>query len=159
MVTDQVVEASNDLGALGVLGVVILILVALLWITIRNMNTKVSDINHAVNNVKPGDPMMIDRVKHIEQMLGKVDDWMDDFNRHGWPSLPDDIGSAAALTETIRQIQNRLEQLTHCDREQKVALTDLLYELRELRSEVDKHVKWEMAEKYQPDGPSPQGES
>ncbi len=146
-VTDDVINTSEELGSLGVLGVVILILVALLWITIRN-SAKVSSVNNAVNNIKPGDTNLVDRVRNIESMLMKLDTWMDDFNRHGWPSLPADIGSAAALTETIRAIQNRIEVLHATDDEQRKCLESVLKELREVHSELAGHVEWEMSTKY-----------
>jgi len=143
--TDEAANVANDLGVIGALIVVILILCGLLWLAYRSLNDKLGQVNKAVNNSPAGDPTMLERVKRIELAVDKIDTWFDDFNRNGWPSLPADIGNAAALTDTIRILQRRMEELDERDQATQTKLDAVLTELRD-------HVQWEMGAKYEADG-------
>lgn len=138
---DDAITSANDLGVVGALVVVIIVLTGLIWFAFRSLNQKLGQVNRAVNNSPTGDPTMLDRVKRIESAVDRVEEWFDDFNRKGWTALPPDLGDAGKLTDTIRVIQHRMEELHGRDAQVEAKLDVVLRELRE-------HVKWEMSAKY-----------
>ena len=78
--------------------------------------------------------VVIHEVQHIKAAVDKLVEAQDAFQSKGWTTLPDDIGTSSALTETIRDLQ-------HDAAEVDKKLDIVIGELRE-------HVAWEMKEKY-----------
>jgi hypothetical protein len=69
--------------------------------------------NKAVNNVGPGDHSLYDMVSGIKETLHIVQDDLTEVKAdqkrwaaHGWETLPPDMNTAVALTQTIRDLQN-----------------------------------------------------
>lgn len=110
--------------------------VAALVFVIRNMNIskvaaeQATAANSAVNNVGPGQHRMYDKISRIEEHVEKLLKDQDRFDSHGWETLPNDLNTAVALTQTIRQLQHNDEKID-----------TILAELRE-------HVEWEMSVKH-----------
>lgn len=72
-----------------------------------------SAANKAVNNVGPGDHTLYDMVAAIKEDVLELKAEVKDvraeqraFASHGWETLPDDMNTAVALTQTIRGLQN-----------------------------------------------------
>jgi hypothetical protein len=114
--------------------------------------------NAAVNNVGPGAHKLYDLVERIDRKSGhtaiKVTELsadvkvikedvtdlkkdQDQFDAHGWETLPADISDAVGLTTTIRDLQNNHRSVND-------KLDILISELRE-------HVVWEMGVKHDHD--------
>ena len=81
--------------------------------------------------------VVIHEVAHIKDAVDKLVEEQEQFQSKGWTTLPDDIGTSSALTETIRDLQ-------HDAAEVDKKLDIVIGELRE-------HVAWEMQEKYHND--------
>lgn len=92
--------------------------------------------NSAVNNVGPGAHTLYNLTAAIKEDVDELKAKQDEFARHGWSALPDDLATAPALTSTIRKIQDHDELL---DRKLDIIL-----------SELRDHVEWEMSQKYHP---------
>ena len=90
--------------------------------------------NAAVNNVGEGRHNLYDMVERIRDDVSELKRDQDTFDSHGWETLPPDLGTAVALTTTIRDLQNNHKQVNG-------KLDTLIVELRE-------HVAWEMDAKY-----------
>lgn len=78
--------------------------------------------------------VVIHEVQHIAAAVDKLVEAQDAFQAKGWTTLPDDIGTSAALTSTIRDLQ-------HDAAEVDKKLDIVIGELRE-------HVAWELTQKY-----------
>ena len=90
--------------------------------------------NAAVNNVGDGKHNLYDMVERIRDDVAELKKDQDQFDSHGWETLPPDIGTAVGLTTTIRDLQNNHKQVNG-------KLDTLIVELRD-------HVAWEMDAKY-----------
>ena len=120
--------------------------------------------NSAVNNVGEGKHTLYNMVERIDRQSGhtviKVTELssdvkvikedvtelkkeQDQFDSHGWETLPPDLSTAVGLTTTIRDLQNN-----HATVNGK--LDTLISELRE-------HVVWEMDAKYGKHGSTGEG--
>ena len=77
---------------------------------------------------------VIQEVTHIKDAVDKLVEAEEAFQSKGWTTLPPDIGTSAALTETIRHLQHDAAEV-----DKKIDI--VIGELRE-------HVAWEMEEKY-----------
>ena len=97
--------------------------------------------NNAVNNVGPGAPTIYSEVQHIKAAVDALLAANQEFSDKGWRSLPVDIGTAAGLTETIRDLQHEVRDLQHENRVQTKQVDTVLTELRG-------HVEWELQQKY-----------
>lgn len=130
------VDLQVFLPLLGMVGVMVSALVFLVK-SYRQSEIAASEskaANAAVNNVTPGLPTLYQNVEHVAQVVNKLADAQEDFAKRGWATLPDDIGTAAALTQTIRELQ-------HQNQHQDQKLETILKELRE-------HIEWEYNQKY-----------
>ena len=94
--------------------------------------------NQAVNNVGPGAHSLFDQISFMRDDIQELREAHQDFARRGWPTLPDDIGTASKLTETIRQIQHEQRHL--------------LAEVQALSDRLIEHDRWERETKYRIDG-------
>lgn len=90
--------------------------------------------NAAVNNVGPGQHKLYDLVQRIHDDVVDLKKDQEQFDSHGWETLPADLNSAVALTSTIRDLQHHYERVDE-------KLDTLIGELRD-------HVAWEMGAKY-----------
>lgn len=141
MPTEEASNVVNDLGIVGSLGVVILILVvALIWV-IKNMRGTLDETlkysmkaEHAVNGVGEGEHRLFDKVHLIQEQVTMLLDFQKDHERRGWRSLPDDLNTAAGLTQTIRSLQ---------DHDSHIQET-----LDRIETRLIQHVEWEEKEKY-----------
>lgn len=93
--------------------------------------------NRAVNNVGAGRHSLYDMVEHIRDDVKELKKQQDEFDSHGWGTLPSDISNAVGLTTTIRDLQHNTEAVG-------VKLDTIIGELRE-------HVEWEMNTKQPED--------
>lgn len=73
--------------------------------------------NQAVNNVGPGDHSLWDQVAFLREDVQQLVESQRDFTKRGWQALPDDIATAARLTETIREIQHSQQECKEAIRE------------------------------------------
>lgn len=96
--------------------------------------------NSAVNNVGDGKHNLYDMVERIRDDVDHLKKSQHQFDSHGWETLPADIGSAVALTTTIRDLQSNYEQVN-------MKLDTLILDWRNFAWEMDK--KWSSA--IQPD--------
>jgi Na+-translocating ferredoxin:NAD+ oxidoreductase RnfG subunit len=62
--------------------------------------------NRAVNNVGPGEHSLWDQVSFVREDVMELVEAQRDFAKRGWQTLPEDISTAARLTETIRDLQH-----------------------------------------------------
>jgi hypothetical protein len=62
--------------------------------------------NSAVNNVGPGKHNLYDMVERIHDDVVELKGDQDQYDSHGWETLPPDINTAVGLTTTIRDLQN-----------------------------------------------------
>jgi hypothetical protein len=111
--------------------------------------------NAAVNNVGPGKHTLYEMVERIDKrsadtsvkVAGLSSDMraiksdvtilkrdQDEYDSHGWGTLPVDLGTAVGLTTTIRDLQNGHQAVNE-------KLDTIISELRE-------HVVWEMSVKH-----------
>lgn len=90
--------------------------------------------NAAVNNVGPGKHNLYDMVERIKDDVAHLMRDQEQFDSHGWETLPPDLSSAVGLTTTIRDLQNNHKQTND-------KLDTIIGALRE-------HVEWEMGAKY-----------
>jgi len=109
----------------------------------------------AVNNVGPGKHTLYDMVERIDVRsadtnvkvvalssdmravksdVSTLKKQQDEYDSHGWTTLPPDIGTAVGLTTTIRDLQNGHKLVND-------KLDTIISELRE-------HVVWEMSVKF-----------
>jgi len=115
--------------------------VSILGIAIRNGSTakeglkQATQANSAVNNIGPGEHRLYDKVKHIEEAVTKLVTLQEQFDAHGWETLPPDLNTAVGLTVSIRDLQNH-----YASTQEK--LDQIILSLQE-------HVEWEMQAKYQ----------
>jgi hypothetical protein len=127
-------------STLGVLTGILASLVAVIALIIRGARDAkeaayhAHQVNQAVNNRPHDHPNLYDQVSFIREEVAELVAAQRDFTKRGWQSLPDDIGTASRLTETIRALQGHDARIDE-------KLNDILLELRE-------HVAWEMNEKY-----------
>jgi len=62
--------------------------------------------NSAVNNVGPGKHNLYDMVERIHEDVVELKSDQDQYDSHGWETLPSDLSTAVGLTTTIRDLQN-----------------------------------------------------
>ena len=94
--------------------------------------------------VNTDDTALRQAVDHIRIDVEKLVAAQDKFQSKGWATLPDDIGTAARLTEKIRQLEHDAEM-------SRTAHEDISAQLSKLQASVDAHVQWEMTQKYRGD--------
>lgn len=144
--TVETVHANQDQIMMALIALVGTSIAALVF-TIRNGRTaqiaaddaataamQATAANSAVNNVGEGKHNLYDMVARIHEDVDHLKRDQEQFDSHGWETLPPDIGTAVGLTTTIRDLQNNHKQVNE-------KLDTLIIELRE-------HVVWEMDEKY-----------
>lgn len=133
------ISTTNDQIVLALIAVIATSVAALVYVIrqgkyIRTAAEESSAANAAVNNVGPGKHNLYDMVERIKDDVTDLKKDQDEFDSHGWTTLPDDLNSAVNLTTTIRTLQNNQRSVHE-------KLDTLIVELRE-------HVQWEMDEKY-----------
>jgi hypothetical protein len=64
-----------------------------------------NETNAAVNNIGPGEHRLYDMVVMIRDEVKALTNSQSEVDKKGWSTLPVDLGSATALTETIRTLQ------------------------------------------------------
>lgn len=138
--------ASNDQIMLALIALVASSVAALVYVIrngryVKTAAEEATAANQAVNNVGPGKHSLFQMVEHIRDDVAHLKRDQEQFDSHGWETLPADIGTAVGLTTTIRDLQ-------HNDDAISAKLDTLIIELRE-------HVAWEMDEKYRRAGHSP----
>jgi len=137
--TVQAVASNQDQIMLALIALVATSITALVYV-IRNGRysrtgaEQATAANEAVNNVGEGKHKLYDMVERIRDDVTDLKEDQDQFDSHGWETLPSDIGTAVGLTTTIRDLQNNHKQVNE-------KLDTLISELRE-------HVAWEMDAKY-----------
>ena len=106
--------------------------------------TTTKAINKAVND-HPNGPSLYDLVQDQGRQLDHLIESQQDFAKRGWMTLPADLSSAAGLTQTIRDLQNRdestSEQVQRIERKLDVVI-----------AEIRDHVEWEMNVKHADNG-------
>ena len=149
---DQIILSLIALSATLVTGLIYLVKN---YRTTKDTNLQTTAVNAAVNNVGEGEHRLYDKITAIHQIVIMNKDHLDDlkidvdelvvqqkaFSEKGWQHLPPDLRDAPALTQTIRDIQNKNSERRREHEHIQVQLNNILIELRE-------HVKWEMNEKY-----------
>jgi hypothetical protein len=111
--------------------------------------------NNAVNNVGPGKSTLYNMVERIDKRSAETNEKVaglsadmravktdvtrlkkeqDEYDSHGWGTLPLDLGTAVGLTTTIRDLQNGHKQVNE--------------KLDTIISEIREHVMWEMGVKH-----------
>ena len=131
-------EIQTALVALSALTVTCL--TGVLWFVIRAYGQSKA-ANEAVNNVRPGEHRLYDMVANLEKSVDKLTGHNEDFVSKGWETLPTDIGTSAALTSTIRDLQNAAV-LNHEEHKKIVS------SLENLQSVITGHDQWEREIKY-----------
>jgi len=137
--TVEGIADTHDQIMLALIALVSMSIAALVWVIrngryVRTAAEQSTAANQAVNNVGEGKHNLYDMVEHIRDDVTNLKRDQDTFDSHGWETLPPDLGTAVALTTTIRDLQNNHKQVNG-------KLDTLIVELRE-------HVAWEMDAKY-----------
>lgn len=95
----------------GALVAVVSGMIGMMWLLVKTLAhskdaaQEARQTNAAVNNTGPGQHRLYDKISLIESEIGKLVEAQNDFTEKGWRNLPDDLGTALGLTETIRAIQ------------------------------------------------------
>lgn len=138
---------ADHTALLATLAAILGSLVAVITLLVRNAkDTKIAAknavaANNAVNNIGPGEHSLWDQVGFMREDLRKLVEAQESFAEKGWNKLPIDLADAPALTQTIRDLQNRGQALTKDVGEIKTTVKELDELIRE-------HDKWERAQKY-----------
>ena len=104
-------------STLGVLAGILASLVTLIVLIVRGSRDSkeaayhAAKVNSAVNNAPHGQPNLYDQVSFIRDEVAELVSAQRDFTKRGWPTLPEDIGTASRLTETIRALQGHDERI------------------------------------------------
>lgn len=135
----QAAVDSNQQIVLALIAVVATSVAALVFVIRNTTISKVAaeqatQANEAVNNVGPGQHRLYDKITSIEKSVTRLLRDQETFDSHGWETLPADLNTAVALTQTIRDLQNNHKSFND-------KIDTLISELRE-------HVVWEMDAKY-----------
>ena len=130
---------GDDQIILALIGVGTTLIAALVATVKAAMSSRVAAVqaaeaNRAVNGVGPGEARLYDMVADIKADLDKLVVANEDFARRGWMTLPDDLSTAARLTETIRALQ-------HGSRDTSEKLDQVLKTIRA-------HDEWERQQKH-----------
>lgn len=133
------VESQTDQVALAALAIVATLAGVIVLLVKTYQQSRAA--NAAVNNIGPGDHSLWDQVTFIREDVSALVDAQRQFSEKGWSTLPDDIGTSARLTETIRHLQHAAESNTA---EHSV----ILEQLSELSRFVKGHDAWERQAKY-----------
>ena len=134
------VAAEPSTGMTAALITVILMLAGVLVFVIRTY-TEAKAANRAVNNVGPGEHSLWDQLANIRDDVLELVEAQRDFAKRGWQTLPDDIGTAARLTETIRVLQaNDARNVEDHER--------IVSALAEINEAFRAHDGWERQHKY-----------
>lgn len=104
----------------------VMVLLALLGVVVKTYG-QARAANTAVNNVGPGDHSLWDQVSMVREDVNELVRAQREFAERGWPTLPDDIATAAQLTATIRTLQ---------------------HDVGDIKRTLDDHVRWEETQKY-----------
>lgn len=144
--TVESISTTNDQIMLALIALVGTSIAALVFI-IRNGRTagtvagdaataaaQATAANAAVNNVGEGKHSLYDMIERIRDDVSDLRKDQDQFDSHGWETLPPDISTAVGLTTTIRDLQNGHRAVNE-------KLDTIITELRD-------HVVWEMGAKY-----------
>ena len=118
---------------LGSLVAILVTLAGILAVVIKSWQ-EARAANNAVNNIGPGEHRLYDRIQMIHDEVMHLREGEEQFQSKGWPSLPEDLGSAAALTSTIRDLQRSRDEI--------------LARLAELSDLIRAHDRWERQSKY-----------
>lgn len=113
------------------LGMVVTMLASSL-VMMAKMLTQTKAVNQAVNN-RPEGEGLFSKLGAIQTDLGHLLDADRAYQAKGWASLPEDINTAAKLTQTVRNLQIQ-------DKAQAAKLEELLATLKD-------HDAWERAKK------------
>ena len=124
--------ASADPGVVAALVTCIGLLGTVLVFVIR-ASTQASRANAAVNNREPGSLTLSQQVAHIASDVENLVDAQRDFAARGWAALPDDLGTSAGLTQTIRELQSQTAHVSQ--------------QLERLSATVSEHDRWERSTK------------
>lgn len=135
----QNIATTNDQIVLALIAIVATSVAALVYVIRNNRYGRVAAeqataANEAVNNVGEGKHKLYHMVEATYEDVAELKEQQKQFDSHGWETLPPDLGSAVALTQTIRTLQNQHDRLHE-------KLDTIISELRE-------HVVWEMNAKY-----------
>ena len=123
---------------------------ALVWLVRngRDTNEQVTGINAAVNHTKPDEERIYDKITHIQEKLDELAahnanlaEANHDFVSKGWTTLPEDLSTAAQLTQTIRALQHGGTRFDE-------KLDELLDRSKKMEADLLEHVEWEMNAKY-----------
>jgi len=128
---------ASDSTVAGGLILVVTMLVGVLVFLVRTFSAT-RQVNQAVNNVGPGEHSLWDQVSFIREDISVLVEAQKDFAEKGWRTLPDDIGTASRLTETIRHLQAGAEG-NERDHARIVA------DLEKLSAILSEHDRWERA--------------
>ena len=130
---------SHDQIMLAMIAVVAAAVAALVFVIRNSVNIKIAAeqataANSAVNSVGPDKHTIYAMVERIHDDVADLKKDQEQFDSHGWETLPSDLSTAVGLTTTIRDLQNNHKSVNE-------KLDTLIAELRE-------HVVWEMSEKW-----------
>lgn len=154
MSPDSAVSAANDLGVIGVLAVVILLLVfGLVYVIKTYAVAKVAAsesaaANAAVNNTGPGEHRLYDKLTTLAAEVAHLREAQEDFAERGWRALPDDIATGAGLTVTIRDLQHGHQATRQDIVEVRRALETVVKRTTEISSTLRTHDAWERSVKH-----------
>lgn len=142
---NQIAE-SHDQIILALIALVSMAVAALVWVIrngryVKTAAEEATAANAAVNSVGPDKHTiyaMVEQIKakieHNSETLSDLKRDQDQFDSHGWETLPADMNTAVGLTTTIRDLQNGHRAVNE-------KLDTIISELRD-------HVVWEMDAKY-----------
>lgn len=140
---DSAAEVVDNLGILGSLAAVILLLVGAILYLVASARKQIDQAvyhaqaaNEAVNNVGPGDHRLLDKIEMIRTDVESVVKAQEEFAKNGWLTLPSDLASSSALTSTIRELQ-------HADKTIQHGLTELSDAISRIDKKISEHVDWE----------------
>lgn len=126
-VTDPNLFVVSVLGALVLGQGAVLFYLFRMFTTVQRAAVVADQVNNAVNNVETGEV-------RIYQMVKELAGAQREFDQKGWRTLPADLNNAAALTSTVRALQNDSTHISaHLDR---------------IEAKIDAHVMWEETQKY-----------
>ena len=112
-------------------------LVVRTWVSTNKTAKAMDNAGPVVDDIRK----LTEGLARVEHRQGNVMNWMtsqdakqSEFDLKGWPSLPEDLNTAAGLTEVVRELQ-------HTNKEQ----TD---KIDKLTATLTEHDRWERARAY-----------
>lgn len=112
----EAVSANQDQIMMALIALVATSVAALVYVIrngryVKTAAEQSTEANAAVNNVGPGKHTLYVMVEQIKEDVAHLKRDQEQFDSHGWETLPADMNTAVGLTTTIRELQRHAKDV------------------------------------------------